>query len=108
VARVTKSIEVDEPVDTIHELWLQFEDATRSAVHALEANIRWRGEVLTFEPKGSRTRVTLRIDYDPVEGDPLSHHVERTLESFRLFVEARSAGAAAWPAVVAGEGGCKS
>lgn len=93
MAHIARSIEVDEPVQAIYEQWMRFEELPRCAVHSLEAQVRWRAEVLTFEPRGSCTRVTLRIDYDPDRSDPaLPARVERTLEGFRAFV-AQASGA---------------
>jgi uncharacterized membrane protein len=87
VAHVARSIEVEEPVQALYEQWMRFEELPRCAEHSLDAHVRWRAEVLTFEPKGSCTRVTLRIEYDPSRPDPaLPARVERTLEGFRAFV----------------------
>ena len=94
MAHVARSIEVEEPVQAIYERWMRFEELPRCAGHALEAHVRWRAEVLTFEPRGRGTRVTLRVDFDPDRPDPaLPARVERTLEGFRAFV----AGAPAVP-----------
>jgi uncharacterized membrane protein len=87
VAHIARSIEVDEPVQAIYEQWMRFEELPRCAAHSLEGPVRWRAEVLTFEPRGGGTRVTLRVDYDPSRPDPaLPARVERTLEGFRAFV----------------------
>jgi hypothetical protein len=92
VAHIARSIEVDEPVQAVHERWLRFEELPRCAAHALEGHARWRAEVLTFEPREGGTRVTLRIDYDSNRPDPaLPARVERTLEGFRAFVAEGSA-----------------
>ncbi len=86
------SIELDEPVGTIYERWTEFEKLPRFVVGAVEARIRWRAEILTFEPMGGGARVTLRIEYDPAGGGAgLSRHVQGALESFKAFVEERSA-----------------
>lgn len=91
MAHVARSIEVDEPVDAIYEQWTVFEGLPRCAVIEAEAGVHWRAEVLTFEPKGSRTRITLRINYDPTRRDDgLSHRVEAALESFKSFLEERA------------------
>jgi uncharacterized membrane protein len=93
VAHIARSIDVDVPVQSVHERWTRFEELPRFAAHALEGHVRWRAEVLTFEPRGGGTRVTLRIDYDPSRPDPaLPSRLERTLERFRAFVAEPSDG----------------
>lgn len=88
MAHITRSIDVDAPVDTIHQQWLRFEKLPRCAAHSMVVNVRWRAEVLTFEPIPAGTRVTLRIDYDPAGGDAgLSRRVEGVLQSFASFFE---------------------
>jgi uncharacterized membrane protein len=92
VAHIARSIEVDEPVQAVHEQWMRFEELPRCAAHALEGRVRWRAEVLTFEPREGGTRVTLRIDYETSRPDPaLPARLERTLEGFRAFVAGASA-----------------
>jgi len=95
VAHITRSIELAEPVGVISERWTEFERTPRYAVGEAQARVRWRAEVLTFEPVGDGTRMTLRIDYEPSAGDSgLSRSVEGALESFRSFLAERIA--AAW------------
>jgi hypothetical protein len=77
-------------------------------VEEVEARVRWRAEVLTFEPSGDGTRVTLRVDYDASAGDAgLSRALERALEAFRAFLAERFA-PAAWEAVAMPQGGLPS
>jgi hypothetical protein len=92
LAHVSRSIDVEEPVGSVYEKWTRF-DETAPALAEDRARVHWRAEVLSFEPRGSSTCVTLRIEYDPVRNDPgLSRSVERTLEDFRSYLErARSA-----------------
>ena len=97
MAHVTRSIELAEPVGAITEQWTVFERTPRYLVGKAMARLRWRAEVLTFEPRGTGTRVTLRIDYEPSEGDAwLSVRVEEALEEFRSFLAQRRAGAGPW------------
>jgi uncharacterized membrane protein len=88
VAHIARSIELDAPVDTIHEEWLRFEALPSSAVHSMVARVRWRAEVLTFEPTNGGTRVTLRVEYDSAGGDAgLGRRVQDVLLSFTSFHE---------------------
>jgi hypothetical protein len=90
VTHIARSIEVDAPVDTIHQEWLRFEDLPRCAAHSLVANVRWRAEVLTLEPTRAGTRITLKIEYDPSGGDAgLPCRLETVLQSFKSFFELR-------------------
>jgi hypothetical protein len=108
VAHVTRSIELAEPVAVVSERWTEFEKTPSYPVGEAQARVRWRAEVLTFEPTGDGTRVTLRIDYDPSAGDAgLSRSVERALEAFRSFLAERFA-PAAWGAVAPPRGGWMS
>ncbi len=92
MAHIARSIEIDDPVGIIYEQWMRFEELAPSVVDGTEAHIRWRAEVLSFEPRGSRTRVTFRVEFDPVRDDAgLRRRVERTLERFKVYVEARLA-----------------
>lgn len=91
MARISRSILLPEPVGTICELWTEFERTPRCAVDVVEARLRWRAEVLTFEPDGDGTRVTLRIDFEPHGSDAwLPHGIEGTLEGFRSFLTERA------------------
>ncbi len=88
MAHVARSIEVDAPVETVHREWLEFEDSPRCAVHSLGAGVRWRAEVLTFEPMGARTRVTLKVEFDPAGADAgLPGRLDAVLRSFVSFRE---------------------
>jgi uncharacterized membrane protein len=109
LARISRSIEVDEPVGTITEQWNEFERTPRYVARGAVSRVRWRAEVLTFEPTGDGTRVTLRIDYEPSAGDAaLSRSVELALEAFRHFLAERSAGGASWRAGPAEPDGWRS
>ncbi len=105
MAHISRSIDVAEPVGTVSERWNDFERTPGHTMRGVVPRIRWRAEVLTFEPKGDSTRVTLRIDYDPAGGDAgLSRAVEDTLKGFKSFIESASAGVAAWTLAPAGAG----
>lgn len=110
MAHITRSIEVAEPVGVISEQWTRFEQTPRYAVGGAVARVRWRAEVLTFEPNGDGTRVTLRIDYEAPAPDPgLSRSVEAALEGFRVFLAERSAGGGAgWGSPAGGRVGWRS
>jgi hypothetical protein len=99
VAHITRTIELAEPVGVVSERWNEFERTQRCEVEQAKARVRWRAEVLTFEPRGDGTRVTLRVDYDPAMGDAgLSRSIERALDAFRSFL-AEQFSPAAWQAV---------
>ncbi len=103
MARISRSIEVDEPVDTITARWSEFERTPRDLTGGAVSRIRWRSEVLTFEPTGGGTRVTLRIDYEPSPGDSLlPRAVEAALEAFLMFLTERNAGGVSWRVAPAG------
>lgn len=109
MANISRSIDVQEPVDAVNERWAEFEKLPRCTLAGTEARVRWRAEVLTFEPRGDSTRVTVRIDYDPAGGDAgLSRSIEDTLQAFKTFAESRAAGAAAWPSLAPAGAGWKS
>ncbi len=92
MAHIARSVDVDAPVDTVHQEWLRFEDLPRCAVHAIVTNVRWRAEVLTFQPLPAGTRITLKIEYDPGAADAaLPRRLEAVLQSFTAFFEARGA-----------------
>jgi uncharacterized membrane protein len=76
-----------------------------------DSRIAWRNTsgpynagLVTFEPDGGGTRVTLRIDYEPKGllkkiGDALgfvSRRVEGDLERFKRFIEERGQETGAW------------
>ena len=100
MAHITRTIELAEPVGVVSERWNDFERTQRCDVEQAKARVRWRAEVLTFEPTGDGTRVTLRVDYEPGAGDAggLSRSIERALEGFRSFL-AEQFSPAAWQAV---------
>jgi hypothetical protein len=107
LAHITRSIELPEPVAVVSECWTEFERSSRCAVGVMEARVRWRREVLTLEPRGDGTRLTLRIDYEPALADPaLAPGLEGVLEGFRSFVIERITGG--WPAVAPAPGGWRS
>lgn len=108
MAHVIRSIELAQPVALVSERWTEFEKTPTYAVAEAQARVRWRAEVLTFEPLPDGTRVTLRIDYDPSAADAgLSGCVEHALEAFRSFLAERFA-PAAWGAVAPPRGGWMS
>lgn len=107
MAHIEKSIEIRKPVSTVYQEWTEFEEFPRfleglKSVGSGATHLRWRAEVLTFAPKGTGTRVTLRIDYDaigPEVGEVLglvSRRLQRDLESFKTSVEDGSAARGAW------------
>ncbi len=90
MAHITRSVDVDAPVDTVQEEWQRFEDLPRCAAHTLTANVRWRAEVLTLQPTLAGTRITVKIEYEPSGADAgLSCRLEAVLQSFTRFFEAR-------------------
>ncbi len=102
MAHISRSIDVSGHVDTITERWAEFERLPRRAGGGVVARVRWRAEVLTFEPRGDRTRVTLRISYDPAGGDAgLAAGIEGALQAFEAFVASGSTGEAGWPGLPA-------
>ncbi len=108
MAHITRSIELAQPVAVISEGWAEFERTPRYGVDTTAARVRWRAEVLTFEPIGDGTRVTLRIDYDPAGGDGgLPRKIEAALEAFRVYLAERL-GAAGWRALADPVGGWTS
>ena len=97
MAYIARSIDVAEPVAAIEEQWTVFEATPRYLVGEAVARLRWRAEVLTFEPVSGGTRVTFRIDYEPSAADAgLSGRLEDALEDFRSFLAERRAGAGGW------------
>lgn len=96
MANISRSIEVPGHVDTVTERWAEFERMPRRTGGSTLV-VRWRAEVLTFEPRGDRTQVTLRISYDPAGGDAgLAKGIEDALRAFQAFVASRGAGGAGW------------
>ena len=94
MAHIARSIELDAAVDTIHQQWLRFEELPRCAMHSLYANVRWRAEVLTFEPIAAGTRITLKIEFDPTGVDEVvTRRLEGVLRAFTSFFERQRAGA---------------
>jgi hypothetical protein len=71
---------------------MRFEALAAPAVSGGDPHIRWRAEVLSFEPRGAGTRVTFRIEFDPVRDDEgVRRRIERALERFKLYVESTAA-----------------
>ncbi len=90
MAHVKRSVEVDAPVDAIHEEWQQFENLPRCVAHSLHADVRWRAEVLTLEPIPTGTRITLKIEFDPGGCEAaLPCRLDTVLRTFTSFFEAR-------------------
>lgn len=95
MAHITRAIELDGPADAVHEQWLRFEECPHRAASSVTAGVRWRAEVLTLEPLGMRTRVKLRVEYEPTgDGDEvLRRRVEAVLQAFTMFRGRERAGA---------------
>lgn len=90
MAHVARSIEVDAPVDTIHEEWLRFEALPRCAAHSVVANVKWRAEVLTLQPTDTGTRITLKIEFEPSGGEEaLPCRLDAMLQGFTSFFNMR-------------------
>ena len=107
MAHIEESVEVRKPVGAVYKEWAELEEFPRfleglKEIGLPDAHLRWRAEVLTFAPRGSGTRVTLRIDYDAVGSDIddalqlVARRVQRDLELFRTVVEEGSPGSSAW------------
>ncbi len=83
MAQIARAVEVDAPVETIQRQWERFEELPRSAIHSLTANVKWRAEVLTFEPIRTGTRISLKIEFEPGGGDAaLPRRIDSVLQSF--------------------------
>ena len=96
MAQVARAVEVDAPVETIQRQWESFESLPRCAARCVVANVRWRAEVLTFEPIDGGTRVTLKIEYEPGGREAaLPRRIDAALESFVSVFELARARAAA-------------
>ncbi len=96
MAQVERAVEVNAPVETIERRWERFEALPCCAVHGVVANVKWRAEVLTFEPIESGTRIKLKIEYEPGGCEAaLPSRIDAALASFVAFL---SAGRAAAPA----------
>jgi uncharacterized membrane protein len=104
VAHIEKSIEIRKPVGAVYQEWAECEEFPRfleglKEVGLPDARLRWRAEVLTFAPKGTGTRVTLRIDYDAIGEqvgralEVVSVRLQRDLEIFRSVAEGGDASA---------------
>ncbi len=90
MAKIARAVEVNAPVDAIQRQWERFEDLPRCDAHSLVANVRWRAEVLTFEPIETGTRISLKIEYEPGGYDAaLPSRLESVLRSFVTFLELR-------------------
>jgi uncharacterized membrane protein len=113
VAHIEKSIEVRQPVGDVYRQWTELEEFPRflgglREVGVAETRLRWRAEVLTFAPRGTGTRVTLRIDYDAMGSKAdralrlVSWRLQRDLELFKTTVEMEGAAGAALRVALAG------
>ncbi len=87
MAHITKTVDVDAHVDSVHQQWLRFEAMPASGYSRIVSGVRWRAEVLTFQPLPEGTRVILKIEFDPATADPeLAERMERVLHRFAGFV----------------------
>ncbi len=92
MAQIARTVEVDAPVETIEEQWQRWEGLPRCAAHSLTANVRWRAEVLTFEPIRTGTRITLKVEYEPGGAEAgLPCRIDAALQSFVSFLQLRRA-----------------
>jgi hypothetical protein len=100
MAQIARAVEVAAPVEVIQRQWERFEGLPRCAVHSLVANVKWRAEVLTFEPIRTGTRISLKIEYEPGGCDAaLPRRLESVLQGFLAFLDpSRARGLAAEPA----------
>jgi hypothetical protein len=97
MAHIKRWIELDGRADDIHEQWLRFEALPRCPAHALKLPPRWRAEVLTFHPVGERTRVEMKIEFEPTGAEAaLPRSLDAVLQSFLAFL-GRDREAAAQP-----------
>ncbi len=88
MAQIARAVEVNAPVEVIQAQWERFEDLPRCGIHSLTENVKWRAEVLTFEPLRVGTRISLKIEYEPGECDVvLPRRIESVLASFVEFLE---------------------
>lgn len=88
MAQIARAVEVEAPVETIEQQWQRFEDLPRCAAHAVVTNVKWRAEVLTFEPIRTGTRITLKIEYEPGGAEAgLPSRIDAVLQSFVSFLE---------------------
>ncbi len=90
MAQIARAVEVNAPVDVIQQQWELFENLPRCAANPVVANVRWRAEVLTFEPIDTGTRITLKIEYEPggVEA-ALPCRMDAMLQGFVRFLDLR-------------------
>ena len=108
MAYIEKSIEIEKPVGAVYEDWTHFEEFPRFLEGLKEmrgladTQLHWHAEVLTFAPRGTGTRVTVRIDYDATGSEiedalrVVSRRLQRDLELFGSFVEERGEDRGAW------------
>ena len=88
MAQIARAVEVNAPVNVIEEQWARFEDLPRCAAHGVVENVRWRAEVLTFEPIATGTRITLKIEFEPGGAEArLPRRLESALQGFISFLE---------------------
>ncbi len=89
MAQVERAVEVNAPVSTIEQRWERFEALPCCALHGVTANVKWRAEVLTFEPIAAGTRIKLKIEYQPGGCEAaLPARIDAALESFVAFLGA--------------------
>ncbi len=88
--QIARTVEVNAPVELIERQWQSFEELPRCAAHTLTVNVKWRAEVLTFEPIRTGTRITLKVEYEPGGAESgLPSRLEAVLQGFVSFLERR-------------------
>lgn len=112
MAHIEKFVEIGKPVAAVYQQWAECEDYPRfleglKEIGLAEAQLRWRAEILTFAPKGTGTRVTLRIDYDAIGAGVeralqfVARRLQRDLDLFQRLAEEADADRASWKWVFA-------
>ena len=93
MAHIEKTVEIGRPVAAVYRQWAECEEFPRfldglKEMGLAETHLRWRAEVLTFEPLRVGTRISLKIEYEPGECDVvLPRRLESVLASFVAFLE---------------------
>jgi hypothetical protein len=88
--QIARTVEVNAPVELIEQQWQSFEELPRCAAHTLTVNVKWRAEVLTFEPIRTGTRITLKVEYEPGGAESrLPSRLDAVLQGFVSFLELR-------------------
>lgn len=88
MAQVARAVEVNAPVEVIEAQWQRFESLPQCAARSLVEDVRWRAEVLTFEPIRAGTRITLKVEFAPGGAEArLPHRIEATLQGFVAYLE---------------------